>query len=259
MTDGQAITLRTRVFEQLEPRARQGHGLSPVNIVLSLLILFATALAIIETEPAVEGPNGPLITLVETGLGVIFLVEYAARIWSAAEAPAHGLPWKGRLAYAVSPAALIDLISVVASFAPGVHGLLVFRLFRLLRILRLAKLGRMSRAWTHMAEAIIARREELLLSLVIGIGLMIASATLLYLAEGAVQPDKFGSIPRALWWAVSTLTTIGYGDVYPITLLGKIFAAVTAIASIGLVAMPTGVLAAAFSEAVQRHKGGREG
>ena len=259
MTDGQARTLRAKVFAQLEPRARQGQGLSPANLVLSALILFATALAILETEPTIEGPGGALIAFVETGLGIIFLIEYALRLWSAAEAPAHGLPWKGRLAYALSPAALIDLVSVAASFAPGVHGLLVFRLFRLLRILRLAKLGRMSRAWTHMVEAISARREELILSLMVGLGLMVASATLLYIAEGTVQPEKFGSIPRALWWAVSTLTTIGYGDVYPVTLLGKVFAAVTALASIGLVAMPTGVLAAAFSEAVQRHKGAREG
>jgi voltage-gated potassium channel len=259
MTGEAAKSFRARMFEQLDPRARQGQGLTPTNIVLSLLILFATLLAITETEPTIEGPNGPLINLLETGLGIVFLIEYAARLWSAAEAPAHGLPWKGRVAYALSPASLIDIVSVLASFAPGVHGLLVFRLFRLLRILRLAKLGRMSRAWTHMAEAIAARREELFLSLVVGVGLMIASATLLYLAEGAAQPEKFGSIPRALWWAVSTLTTIGYGDVYPVTLLGKVFAAVTAVASIGLVAMPTGVLAAAFSEAVQRHKGAREG
>ena len=82
---------------------------------------------------------------------------------------------------------------------------------------------------------------------------MVFSASLLYLVEGPAQPDKFGSIPRALWWATAALTTIGYGDVYPITVLGRILAAATALGGIGLVAMPTGIMAAAFSEAVQKH------
>ncbi|MDB5431313.1 MAG: ion transporter [Caulobacter sp.] len=249
--------IRAWTFEQLDPRARHRPGLSAANRVLSVLILVATAMAILETEPTIELPNARLLTVLEAGLGVVFLIEYVARIWSAAEAPAHGLKWKGRLNFALKLPALIDLLTVIASFAPGVHGALVFRLFRLLRILRLAKLGRLSQAWSHMIGAVGARREELILSLMIGIGLMVGSATLLYLVEGAVQPDKFGSIPRALWWAVATLTTIGYGDVYPVTALGKVFASITALASIGLVAMPTGILAAAFSEAVQHHKATR--
>jgi voltage-gated potassium channel len=82
---------------------------------------------------------------------------------------------------------------------------------------------------------------------------VIFAATLLYLIEGPIQPEKFGSIPRAMWWATVTLTTIGYGDAYPVTTLGKIVAGAAAMASIGLVAMPTGIMAAAFSEAIQKH------
>jgi voltage-gated potassium channel len=112
----------------------------------------------------------------------------------------------------------------------------------------------MSSAWRHIGEAISSRRSELFLSLFAGIGLMVFSATLLYLAEGDAQPDKFGSIPRALWWAVATLTTIGYGDIYPVTPIGKLLASVTAVTSIGLIALPTGILAAAFSDAMARHR-----
>ena len=131
---------------------------------------------------------------------------------------------------------------------------MLLRMARLGRILRLAKLGRMSRALEHLSEAVSSRREELLLSLMAGFFLMVVAATALYLAEGAIQPDKFGSILRALWWSVATMTTIGYGDVYPVTPLGKVLAAITAIFSIGFIALPTGILASAFSDAVQRHK-----
>ena len=103
-----------------------------------------------------------------------------------------------------------------------------------------------------------SRRDELILSLVAGLSLIVVAATALYLAEGGVQPEKFGSIPRALWWSVATMTTIGYGDVYPITPLGKVLASVTAILSIGLIAMPTGILAAAFSDGMDRHRRARE-
>lgn len=83
---------------------------------------------------------------------------------------------------------------------------------------------------------------------------MLISATLLYWAEGVEQPDKFGSIPRALWWSIVTLTTVGYGDVYPVTALGKLISAVVAIVGIGIIAMPAGIMAAAFSDAIQRHR-----
>ena len=131
----------------------------------------------------------------------------------------------------------------------------VLRIFRLMRILRLIKLGRMSLAMNYLIEAITARRVELLLSFFVGLFFLILSASALYVVEGEVQPDKFGSIPRTLWWAAVTLTTIGYGDVYPVTPLGKVFAGLVAFAGIGLIALPTGILAAAFSEAVQAERG----
>ena len=130
----------------------------------------------------------------------------------------------------------------------------LLRLARLLRILRVAKLGRFSRAWTFVGRAIASRRYELLLTFYAAVFVMIVSATLLYIVEGPSQPEKFGSIPRALWWSVVTLTTIGYGDVYPETGLGKVFAGLTAVLGIGLIAAPTGILAAAFSDALQQQR-----
>lgn len=247
------VSLRFRFHEALDPRARP-RGLSPLNRLLVGLILLSAAVAVVETEPLIAKPFAGLLGVAEWSFGLMFTLEYLARLWSAPEDDLTVPAWSARLGFATSPAAIIDLVSIAACFAPAVYGGGLLRLFRLIRILRLAKLGRMTSAWQHLAEAVRSRKDELLLSLVAGLALMLVSATVLYMVEGTVQPDKFGSIPRALWWSVATLTTIGYGDVFPITPMGKVFASITALTSIGLVAMPTGILAAAFSEAVQENR-----
>ncbi len=252
MPDG-ATTLRARLYRQLDPEARR-RGLSLTNAMLAVLIVVASLMAILATEASFQAHYGQLFAVCELVFGGIFLVEYLARLWVAPERPDAAGPWRARLRFLLSFSGLIDLLTIVATLTPGVPAGPLLRAFRLLRVLRLAKLGRMSSAWRHIGEAVVSRRAELFLSLFAGVGLMVVSATLLYLVEGDVQPDKFGSIPRALWWAVATLTTIGYGDVFPITPLGKILASVTAVTSIGLIALPTGILAAAFSDAMARHR-----
>lgn len=250
-------TLRARLYAQLAPEARRS-GLSPVNRLLAILILCAAVITVLGTEPTLHMQLGDAFAAGEVALASIFLVEYLARIWVAPEASGGGGPWLKRLRFVLSPWAVIDLVAVVASFAPSTGPTLLLRGFRLLRVLRLARLGRLSDAWQLIAESVSSRKPELILSLVAGFVVILVSATLLYLVEGDVQPDKFGSIPRALWWAVATMTTIGYGDVYPVTPVGKALASVAAITSIGLIALPTGILASAFSEALARHRAEQE-
>jgi len=151
--------------------------------------------------------------------------------------------------------ALIDLIAWAPSLLlPALAPAYMLRIFRLARILTLAKLGRMSRAWSLIASAIAARRFELTIVACVGVFALLLSSTALYLVEGPAQPERFGSIPRAIWWAAMTLTTIGYGDVYPITPLGRLLAILTAVSGVCLIAAPAGILAGAFSEAFQRHR-----
>lgn len=248
------LSFRRQVYEQLEPTARRS-GLSTLNRLIVAAILAITAITILDTEPLVEARYGRLISALEVCFGCFFLAEYLARLWVAVENPRFGPGLAGRLRFAFSAGALIDLVAVVVTLAPFIAGnALALRVIRLLRILTLARLGRMSSAMRHLIDAVSSRRYELSLTGLLAVGVMVTGASALWLAEGAIQPDKFGSIPRALWWSVVTLTTIGYGDVYPITPVGKLFAGITALAGIGLIALPTGILAAAFSDAVQNNR-----
>lgn len=246
-------TLRRRVFVHLEPTAWPRDGLSPVNQLISVLIVLASITAILETERSLVAGHEALFLGLEILFVSVFLAEYALRSWIAVEKPKYAHPVRGRLRYAVSVWALIDFVAIVpALFAVLGPEFLMLRMLRLLRILRLARLGRFTKALEHLAHAIALRRYELVMSVICAVLLLVFSSALLYLFEGRGQPEAFGSIPRAMWWSVVTLTTVGYGDAYPVTAMGRVFAAITAVAGIGLIAMPTGIIASAFSDVVQR-------
>ncbi|MGB6561295.1 MAG: ion transporter [Candidatus Binataceae bacterium] len=252
------MRLQEILWRQLDPEGYDRDGLSPTNRAVVWMVVLSSILAILETEPAVEdiAPGG--FARLEWIFAVIFLAEYLIRLWAEGHNPKfQGI--RGRVRYALTPAAIIDLVaflpSLILPLLPGISNFMLLRVFRLIRILRLARLGRFSLAMRHLSEAVSERREELLLSLMLAAFVLVFSATAMYLLEGANNPQAFGSIPRAMWWSVCTLTTVGYGDIYPHTVLGKICGGLTSIAGIGLIAMPTGILAAAFSDAFQRTEG----
>lgn len=250
-----ALGVRRRVFQELEPHARSELGLSHANKFLVVCIVLASALAILDTEPMVAGGREGLFRVAELAFGAIFTVEYLLRLWIAPDNPQWAKYRFPRLRYAFSVQAIIDFLAIVPTFfAFGGGGSVLLRFFRVLRIMRLAKLGRMSNAWHDLATALSERRHELILTVSIAGFVLLVASTLMYWAEADAQPDKFGSIPRAMWWCIVTLTTVGYGDVFPMTVLGKALAGLVALAGIGLIAMPTGILAAAFSDVVQRRR-----
>ncbi|WP_185961576.1 ion transporter [Telmatospirillum sp. J64-1] len=213
---------RAFLYRLLEPSAWPKTGLSPVNKAIALLILAATAVAVLESEPTIYGHYQNVFFVAEIIFTAAFVIEYFARLWIAAENPAYrGVT--GRLRYALSPAAIIDLLALLPLFLAflGSEAFLL-RLFRLMRILRVARLGRFSKAFDAISIALRSRRYELAMSVGIAGVLLLVSSTMLYLIEGAIQPETFGSIPRAMWWSIATLTTVGYGDVYPLTALERI-------------------------------------
>ena len=250
---------RRWLYVNLHTGAWTGHGLSPLNKLIAAMIVLAVAVAIIQSEPTVQPGYGKLLRWSEIFFALIFSAEYAGRVWTVVENPDYGPGLRGRLRYMVTIPALIDLLVLVSLFVTlvGAQGSML-RLLRLARLVVLAKLGRYSTALVAIMGAVRSRRYELAMSLAIACMLLLISSTLLYMVEGSGQPDAFGSIPRAMWWSVATLTTVGYGDAVPLTVVGKVLAGLTAITGIGLIAMPTGILASAFSDALQQQREANE-
>lgn len=240
--------LRKKLSLALDPEMRPEPGLSQVNVVVVCLICLSILLGVLETEQALTDRFDVLFQLVHIVLFLAFAVEYAARIFAAPMNPKFPSSFR----YAITSASLLDLLVLVSFLLPilGLEAALL-RMFRLARLVRLARLGRYSLAMQMIGSAISQRRYELGISFVAALGLMLLSSSVLYLAERSIQPDEFGSIPRALWWSAATLTTVGYGDVVPLTILGRFAAALTALTGIGLIALPTGILAGAFAEALR--------
>ena len=247
--------LRAYLHRQLFVGACPDGRLTWMNRLLVVAILAAVASAMIATESEISARLRRNLVIAEVCFGAIFLLEYAARIFAAAEEPGPYPAWRKRWRFIRSPLALIDLVVVVSTLTPMLTAdAAMLRMVRLLRVVAIMKFGRFSRALKEIGTAIAERGDDLLVTVALAAVLLLFGATALYLVEGPLQPDQFGSIPRALWWSVVTLTTVGYGDAIPITPLGKFFAAIVALCGIALVAMPTGIIAAAFSEAMQRRR-----
>ncbi|MBA0901513.1 MAG: ion transporter [Candidatus Nitrotoga sp.] len=171
----------------------------------------------------------------------IFAVEYLTRVWISNLTPGHQESMIKRLRYILSPMAIIDLLAMLP-FLLAIAGV-DLRALWLLRIFRLLKLTNYSKAAHSITSAIKSSWNEIVVSLFIMFFLIIICATLIYFAEHDAQPESFSSIPASLWWAVVTLTTIGYGDMFPITIVGKIIAGIAAILGIGMFALPGGIIA----------------
>jgi voltage-gated potassium channel len=156
----------------------------------------------------------------------------------------------GRLRYALSPLALIDLIAIAPAFVVNfvMFDMRTLRIFRLLRYLRLLRLGRFSQSIQLIGRALSRAREDLHVAVVVMLMMLMFASTLMFFAEHDAQPQKFTSIPATMWWAVSTLTTVGYGDIIPVTTTGKLIGAVVSILGIGMFAMPTAIVSASFME-----------
>ncbi|MGB3591515.1 MAG: ion transporter [Nonlabens sp.] len=188
---------------------------------------------------------------------VVFTIEYLLRIWTADLLFPDKNAFTARLRFITSFYGIIDLVAILPFFLPLVLilDLRVVRILRLFRLLRIFKLGRLSTSMKTIKAVLKDTRAELSTTLFITFVLLILSSTLMYYIEHDAQPEKFENIGQALWWSVATLTTVGYGDVYPVTGIGKILSAIVALVGIGFIALPTGIVSSAFIDRVQQEKG----
>lgn len=216
-----------------------------VTVILASLVLLA-----VQTEPGLSPAVRARILTIDAIIPIIFAGEFVLRVWAAgADRKFEGI--KGRIAYFRQWVVIFDLLA----FLPELVVLILFpeiwataRWVRLFRLFRLLKLFAMFPAFREIGRAVRDASGQLAATAAMAGVLLFSSAVLLYVVEADAQPEAFGSVPRALWWAVATLTTVGYGDVYPVTTMGKLAAGFVAILGVGLVALPAGILASAFAE-----------
>jgi voltage-gated potassium channel len=253
MPHAKRAELRRSVYELLEQGPIGARRTRIVSRTIILLIIVNLVAAALESVPSLEAQYGRWFTAIEWLSLVVFTAEYLARLWVAAEhAPDRHLPpARARLKFMLSPSGLVDLLAVLP-FWLGIFLSLDLRFLLVFRIVRFLKLARYSAAMRSLIEALYNERRALFGCVVILIGTTLVTASLMHLAERHVQPDKLGTIPDAMWWAIVTLGTIGYGDVVPMTALGKLIAAVTIFCGLVMVALPVGIIATAFSEMIHR-------
>lgn len=220
-----------------------------IRLGLIALILLNVAAVMAESVDSIQARYGQAFFWFEAFSVTVFVAEYLLRLWSCTANPQYSEPVSGRVRFALTPLAVIDLLAVLPTLIlwAGVD-LRFLRILRLARMLRLAKLGRYSDALQTMGLVLRDKREELVLALMLMFIILILASSLMYMAERDQQPEAFSSIPATMWWGIMTLTTVGYGDVYPITVLGKITAAVIAVAGVGLFALPAGIIGSGFVE-----------
>lgn len=244
---------RERVYDILE-LARPGDRLALVaRNALVALVLLSVLSVILETVPSVKAEYGTLLTDFELFAVIMFTLEYVMRLWAAPEHPPwRRLPaWKARLRYVMTPTAIIDLVTVLP-FYLAYFVAADFRVFVMFRLLRLLKLARYSPGMRSLSEAIYIERRALLACAVILLALVVGTASIMHMAEHEAQPDRFGTIPDAMWWSVITLTTVGYGDSVPVTPLGKVIASLTALMGLVMLALPVGIIATSFAQVIHR-------
>jgi len=255
-TSTPAGRLKVFLFEMLVDSAPSTPKKRIATYFITTLIVLNVLAVILETVHSLFEPAKTFFLVFEIISLTLFTIEYIARIWICTLDPVFQDPVRGRIRFALTPLAIIDLIAIMPfylltylTFDP--RFLRVFRLFRLLRALKLA---RYSESFDFLTTVIIRKKEELFLSVFIELILLIIASSLMYFVENPVQPETFSSIPSAMWWGVATLTTVGYGDVFPITTAGKFLGSIIAILGIGFFAIPAGILAAGFGEEIQNRK-----
>jgi len=245
---------KTRVHEILEGEPSHDRAAFVIQAFLAIVILTNTAAVVLFTLPELQiQVRNQLFSLITICIS-IFTVEYVLRLWSCTHNPSLKGMVMDRLRYATQFYMVIDFISIIPIIFPYIFPLdyAELHIIRLLSVFKLVRYVRNSEAFRLLRRVISKKREIISILVIFLVFEILFSATIMYLVENAAQPDKFSSIPASMWWAVMTVTTVGYGDIYPITPLGQTIAGLVTIGGILLLALPSAILAAGFIEERQK-------
>ncbi|MEJ1239442.1 ion transporter [Chryseolinea sp. T2] len=243
------MTFRRRLYITLDPSERGGLSEQIFEFFLVIIIILNIITITIDSVGDIDREYGTHFRRFENFSLIFFTLEYIARIYSIVEKPKYNHPIKGRLKFAATPLAIIDLLTFLPFYLAFLPlDLRVLRIFRLMSLFRMFKIARYLQALEIFKRVIVERKEQLVLSFLFILFILVIISFAMYYVEHDAQPDKFSSIPAAMWWGIATLTTVGYGDLVPITSLGKFLGGIFAIAGVALLALPAGVLSSGFFE-----------
>lgn len=253
----ESLLLRARhhVHDLLHASELESKGQHVVRLSITIIIVLSILAVILQSEQTLEDNYGHVFYIVEIITVIFFSTEYLLRLWSIVddEDGKYSRPILGRLRYIFTPLALVDLFSVLPFYLPLLlpFDLRFIRMLRLIRLVRVLKLGHYSRSLSMLTRVLKAKKAEMAASFFIVFLLLIFSSTVIYYLEHDAQPDKFRSIPASLWWGVITLTTVGYGDMAPVTVLGKVFAGLIAFCGVGVFAIPSAIFVSGLLEEIR--------
>lgn len=247
------MTIRRRIYLTLEP-TEKGGILERIFEFLIIAIIILNIIAIVcESIKDIRELYAPIFYYFELFSVIFFTIEYVLRVYSIVENKKYSDPISGRLTFMGSPMALVDLMSFLPfylSFLP--LDLRMLRIVRLMGLFRMFKVARYMHALSMFKKVLYDRREQLVLSIFFILFILVIISTTMFYVEREAQPDKFTSIPATMWWGIATLTTVGYGDMVPITAWGRILGGMFAITGVGLLALPAGILSSGFFEMMHR-------
>jgi voltage-gated potassium channel len=247
-------TVRHKIFSIIKDDSKMSRLGRAFDVYMACLIIANVVLIIADTFQSRPAIMVQISRVVEIFSVMIFTAEYGLRIWTADLLRPEMHPAKSRLRYIVSGMAIIDLLAILPFYIPFLIpvDLRVLRMIRLIRLVRIFKIGRYTTALSRIGRVLKSKAPELISSVSVVFILMAISSVLMYYVESPEQPEVFSNAFSGFWWAVATLTTVGYGDIYPVTELGKLISAVIALLGIGLVALPTGIISAGFLDEMKK-------
>ena len=247
--------MRNRDHDILEMTDPEDFISRSFSLFIISLISINIICIVLESIPELDLRYRDLFFTIEIVSTIIFALEYSLRFWSCVESKTeNSQPIRTRIRYALSPLAIVDLLAFLPSILQLLFPGIDLRFLRVLRLLRVFKLTRYFTSFELLLNVLYEERKNLAGIFVLLLVILTLAASALYLVERDIQPDKFGSIPQAMWWAIAALTTVGYGDVYPLSGPGQILGSLVTIVGIGMVALPSGILASAFSEQMRRKR-----